>query len=173
MKIPNIVRTIATRKYRKGLTMTLALLLLASSAPVKGGTSLATSSSLTSAAPAGSDFVYVTTLNIVSFSDQNPERTFTFTLPANLTTGLGHIMVQARGVDHSCNRFEINGNQVNVLVNRSGNNERHTDHQDILSGVLRPGTNTLFIQSRNESCGLGGNLDDFDIGNIVIFYKTL
>jgi hypothetical protein len=171
VKIPNIVRTIATRKYRKGLTMTLALLLLASSAPVKGGTSLATSPSLTSAAPAGSDFVYVTTA-FVSFSDQNPERTFTFTLPDNLT-GRGHIMVQAKGVDVSCNRFEINGSQVNVLVNRNGSTELHTDYQDILSGVLRGGTNTLFIQSRNESCGLGGNLDDFDIANIAIFYRTL
>jgi hypothetical protein len=171
VKIQNIVRTIATRKYRRSLAMTLALLMLASFVPVKGGTSLATPTSMTSAAAAGSDFVYVLS-SFVTFNDDNPERTFHFTLPSNVT-GRGHIMVQAKGVDFSCNRFEINGTQVNVLVDRDGSGEVDAEYNDISSGVLHGGDNTLFIQTRNESCGLGGNLDDFSITNIVIFYKTL
>lgn len=82
-------------------------------------------------------------------------------------------MVQAKGVDFGCHRFEINGTQVNVLVDRDGSNVLQAEYNDISSGVLRGGSNTLFIQTRNESCGLGGNLDNFSITNIVIFYRTL
>jgi hypothetical protein len=170
MKIKVMLKTNATRKYRKSFSIMLATLLLASSFPVNGGTALATSVPATPAAAAGSDFVYVTS-SFVSFSDSSPERTFHFTLPNNVT-GRGHIMVQAKGVDFDCNRFEINGSQVNVLVDRDGSNELHTEYNDISSGVLHGGDNTLFIQARNESCGLGGNLDNFAITNIVIFYRT-
>jgi hypothetical protein len=125
---------------------------------------------MTSAAAAGSDFVYVTS-SFATFNESTPERTFNFTLPNNVT-GRGHIMVQAKRVDFGCHRFEINGTQVNVLVDRDGSGDLHTEYNDISSGVLRPGNNTLFIQTRNESCGLGGNLDDFSITNVVIFYRT-
>ena len=52
-----MIKTNAMRKYRKALSITLASLLLASSFPVNGGTSLAKSAP--SALAAGSDFVYV------------------------------------------------------------------------------------------------------------------
>jgi hypothetical protein len=122
------------------------------------------------AAAAASDFVYVTS-SFTSFNDDNPERTFpAFTLPTTYVSRRAHIMVQAKGVDFTCNRFEINGKQVNVLVDRDNSNVLYTEYNDIASGTLRAGSNTLFVQTRNESCGLGGNLDDFAITNVVIFY---
>lgn len=163
MKIKDMLRANATRKYRKSFSLMLATLLLASSFPVKGGAA--------SAAAAGSDFVYVSS-SFTTFSDSTPEKTFTFTLPSNVT-GRGHIMVQAKGVDFGCHRFEVNGAQVNVLRDRDGSADLHAEYEDISSGVLRAGSNTLFIQTRNETCGLGGNLDNFSITNIVIFYRTL
>jgi hypothetical protein len=165
-----MIKTRVTRKYRRNLSMMLALLLLASSAPVKGGTSLAAPTSVRSAAAAGGGFVYVTS-SFISFGDSNPEDVIPFTLPEGLT-GRGHVMVQARGVSTGCNIFEINGDQVNVLINRRDSDEVHTEYNDISSDTLRSGANTLRIRARTGNCTLTGDLDDFSLTNIVVFYQT-
>lgn len=178
-----MVKANATRKYRKSLSIMLASLLLASSFPVKGGTSLATSPSMTSATAAGTGlyFVYaVSSLNSIGDEDteggvfRGPEWTIPFDIPENITlTGRAHIMIQARGVDVSCNRVELNGTQINVLVNRNGSSELHADYNDVPSGTLKAGRNFLRFASRSEACNTVGNLDDFAITNVVIFYQTL
>jgi hypothetical protein len=180
MKINNAIRTLAMRKYHRCLSVMLAFLLLASSFPVKGGTSLATPDSMTQGPVKvkGSDFVYVfSSINSFGLVDsggefRGPEFTFNFPLP-NTVKGKGHVMLQAKGVNTTnCNRFEINGTQIGVLIGRNSS-EFVIEMNDISAGVLKPGNNTLRIASRNlNDCSPGGSLDSFAITNVVIFYQT-
>jgi hypothetical protein len=204
-----MIKTNATRKYRKVLSITLASLLLATSFPVNGGTSLAKSAPETLAAAAqfdigsslpfpfngalpapasafptmaaaqGSNFVYVISSFhafgnecIPSSTCNGPFREYTFNLPPNATTGSGHIMLQASHVDVDCNTFTINGRQISVLNDRNGSTSAQVEMNDIPSGVLRPGANRLFIQARDVNCSVNGQLDDFRVSNVVIFYRT-
>jgi hypothetical protein len=181
MKIQGMVLTNAMRKYRKNLSMTLTLLLLASSIPAKGGTSLATSPSMTSAAE-GKSFVYVVS-GVNSFGNKSSggdfwgqSHIFNFKIPDGVDVGgKAHIMVQAKGVGTGCNGFLINDKQNNVLLNRFNSDEWHTEYNDIAPGGLHNGNNTLQVVSRNKDCGvdgLGDALDDFAITNVVIFFQA-
>lgn len=157
------------RKYRKSLSITLASLLLASSFPINGGTALA--------AAQGSNFVYVIS-SLNSFGDvssggifRGEQFTFEFTLPSNVS-GRGHVQLQVRGLNTNCNRFEINGTQVNVLIDQSNRGGLEVQMNDTGPGVLKPGLNRLLIRSLNSGCTVGGDLDEFILTNIVVFYQT-
>lgn len=182
MKIHNMIKT-KMRKYHKILSIALASLLLASSFPVNGGTSLAKSTSAILAA--GSDFVYVVGSGSGGdhFGDESgsmggvfrgPERTYNFTLPGVNPSQDGQVILSTFAVDFSCNRFEINGTQIPVF--RAHNDERIWEAETfrIPANVLRAGTNAnrLTIRAVNGSCGQGGNLDDFIVANVVVHYHT-
>jgi hypothetical protein len=81
-------------------------------------------------------------------------------------------MLQASHVDVSCNTFTINGRQISVLNDRNGSTSAQVEMNDIPSGVLRPGANTLIIQARDVNCNVTGQIDDFRVSNVVIFYRT-
>ena len=42
----------------------------------------------------------------------------------------------------------------------------------IQKDLLKASGNTLYIEARNSAGNSGGNLDDFLIDNLVVFYKT-
>jgi hypothetical protein len=130
------------------------------------------------AAAQGSNFVYVIS-SFQSFGNEclpgvckGPFAEYTFTLPNNATTGSGHIMLQASHVDVDCNTFTINGRQISVLNDRNGSTSAQVEMNDIPSGVLKPGVNKLFIQARSQSCTVTGQIDDFRVSNVVVFYRT-
>jgi hypothetical protein len=177
MKIKNMIKTNTMRKYRKSLSVMLASLLLASSLPVSGGTTLASTSAALAAA-AGSDFVYIIRAQ-QSFGDvatggtfQGEDQTYTFTLPSNLAPGTAHVMAHGKGFSNNCNRFEVNGTNLGIFAIRSNPNEFFVEMGDVPSGILRPGTNTLTIRALNANCTVGGDLDEFVISNVIFFYHV-
>ena len=84
------------------------------------------------------------------------------------------LMFQSRDVDHPRNVFQING--VSVYGGLPVSPNRNTWNSNTLlvepRHLLRGSRNILNVESRNSSGGNGGNLDDFIIDNIIIFYKT-
>jgi hypothetical protein len=179
MKIKNMIKTNMMRRYRKSLFVMTATLLLALPFPGNGGASLTTSAPATLAAAPASDFTLVITSNH-SFGDvssggtfQGEDQSYPFTLPSNLGSGRMLVMLTARGVGNNCNRFEVNGTQINgILVNRDNSNEQHTELFDVPPNVLKPGANTLYIRAVNSSCTAGGNLDEFVLNNVVFLYHV-
>jgi hypothetical protein len=177
VKIHNLIRTLAIRKYRRSFSIALASLLLASSFPVNGGTALA--------AAAGSDFQYVirSTQGGDHFGDdefslpgvfRNAFRTYTFTLPGVNPSQEGQVILSTFHVNYSCNRFEINNVPIPVFADHNDESVWETETFRIGTNVLRAGTNanTLTIRAVDGSCGTGGELDDFVVANLVIHYRT-
>jgi hypothetical protein len=175
MKIKNMIKTNAMRKYRKSLAVMLASLLVASSLPVSGGMTLA-----------AQDVTAKLALTITStqhFGDNPEELGGTFVgddlelrglnFPGLINASSSHLlMLQTFGVNVSCHVFEINGVQIpGALRDRNNVNEWVTEIAQIPANVLKASGNTLRIVARNNACGAGGDLDDFAIDNVVIFYR--
>jgi hypothetical protein len=145
--------------------------------PFNGALSSSASAFPTMAAAQGSNFIYVIS-SLQSLGNvclpggvcKGPFAEYKFNLPSN-TVGRGQVMLQASHVNVGCNTFTINGTQINVLINRNGSGELHVEMNDIPSGVLKPGENTLFIQSRSSSCTVTGDIDDFRITNVAVTYQ--
>jgi len=86
--------------------------------------------------------------------------------PANAAV----LMFRTFGVHHPTNIIQINGTDIpgGIEVSSTGWN---TQVAILNPGVLMPtGINQLFVESRNAAGGAGGNLDDFLIGHMVLFY---
>jgi hypothetical protein len=175
MKIKNMIKTNTMRKYRKSLSIALATLLLAASFPVNGGTALAAQDITAKLA--------LTITSVQHFGDNPEELGGTFVgddlelrdlnLPGLISGGRSHLlMLQTYGVNVSCHVFEINGVQIaGALRDRNNVNEWVTEIAQIPANVLKASGNTLRIVARNNACGAGGDLDDFAIDNVVIFYR--
>lgn len=80
-------------------------------------------------------------------------------------------MLQTRGVSVNCNVIKINGVDVSSALRADDDDNWHTQIGEVPPNVLKSGNNTLQIAARNESCGVGGNLDDFVVDNVVILYR--
>ena len=72
-------------------------------------------------------------------------------------------------------RMLINGSALSAplrLTPMSGDPKWTTNEVLVDTGVLRSSNNVLRVESRDENNGTAGNVDDFLLDNIVIFYKT-
>lgn len=82
------------------------------------------------------------------------------------------LLLRTQGVDFSKNVITINGVAVsNALVPHSVSNEYFSEIGIVPANTLKATGNTLYIGARNEDGNLGGNLDDFDVDNVVLIYK--
>ncbi len=98
----------------------------------------------------------------------------TFSAPEVDATKTAILMIRTRDVDFSRNVITINGVAVsNALVPHSDDNdgEYFTEIGIVAANTLRATNNKLYIGARNESGTIGGNLDDFDVDNVVLVYK--
>jgi hypothetical protein len=168
------------RKYRKGLAMTLALLLLASCFSINGGTTLAAASAQ------ASDYVIIVGPNGLEGDHlgddpdvphpgefKGPSESYPFNLPEDLiSTSSGEVTLSAFGVSHGCNRFTINGVQIDgALRKRTSGDSWTIESARIPNTAWRTGSNTLFIEARNSSCEAAGDRDEFAVTNIVIHFR--
>ncbi|MCW4011266.1 MAG: hypothetical protein NWF05_11735 [Candidatus Bathyarchaeota archaeon] len=77
-------------------------------------------------------------------------------------------------VSFSKNIFTINGKSFDVGLTPNPLSENwKTEVLLVTSGILKAKGNVLHVESRNRKGGKDGNLDDFGIDNVVIYYKTL
>lgn len=85
-----------------------------------------------------------------------------------------YLMFQSRDVDHQQNFFKVNG--VQVFGGLPASRSRDSWNGNILliesRHKLTAANNVLHVESRNESGGSSGDIDDFIIDNVVIVYKT-
>jgi hypothetical protein len=131
------------------------------------------------AAANGSDFSYLIR-TCQTFGSVDPggscafrgrELFLNFTLPTNLNPGTAHLMLNASGIGSNCNRFEINGTQIGILLDRNNLAQQVTEISDVPAGVLRVGNNTLRITSLNETnCTDTPTRDAFLINHVVLFW---
>jgi hypothetical protein len=103
-----------------------------------------------------------------------PTKDFPFNCP-NVNPGeTAFLMFQSREVSHQRNVFQVNG--VDIFGGLPVSPSRDTWNGNILliesRHQLKATNNVLHVESRNESGGGGGNIDDFIIDNAVIVYKT-
>jgi IgA Peptidase M64 len=101
---------------------------------------------------------------------------FTFDCPGIDTSKEAVLMFQALHVTHPRNVFLINDETVfgDLPTTTNVDDEEAWAGQVLLvsANVLRPADNVLHIEARTTSGGTSGNLDDFVIDNVVLFYKT-
>ena len=164
----------------------LASLLLALPFPANGGQPLAAPTLTTPGTPSFTEeanFRYI--INTRKHLGDDPaalEGTFvgddleiTFDLPLlypiPFVTERAVLMLQTRGVTVNCNVIKINGVDVSSALRAHDDDSWHTQIGEVPPNVLKSGSNTLQIAARNESCGVGGNLDDFVVDNVVILYR--
>jgi len=103
-----------------------------------------------------------------------PTKDFTFNCP-NVNPGeTAFLVFQSRDVDHRRNIFRVN--KVDVFGGLPESPNRDTWNGNILliasHHQLKATNNVLHVESRNESGGGGGDIDDFILDNVVIVYKT-
>jgi hypothetical protein len=103
-----------------------------------------------------------------------PTKDFTFNCP-NVNPGeTAFLMFQSRAITHQRNIFKVNG--VDIFGGLPASPARNTWNGNILliesRHQLKATNNVLHVESRNQSGGGGGNIDDFIIDNVVIVYKT-
>jgi hypothetical protein len=117
-----------------------------------------------------------------SFNDIEPDvpfvgaaREYVFDCPHVNPAETAILLFQSRDVSHSRNTLQINGTQVygGLPVSPS----RDTWNGNVLlvepHHQLRAAGNVLRVEARNTSGGIGGDIDDFIIDNMVVQYKTL
>ena len=183
MKIKDMIKTNGMRKYRSSFFVMMASLLLALPFPVNGGAALAKPTSASLAAAAGSGFIYIigSASGGDSFGDEpgsvggnyrGLQFTYTFNLPGVDPTQPAQVILSSNNVGTRCNRFEINGVQIDTVLRDHGDSSVwETEQGRILPSVqLKETGNTLRIAALNEACTTGGNEDDFVIANVVIHY---
>ena len=100
---------------------------------------------------------------------------FPFDCPSIARSEIAVLMFQSLHVSNSRNAFEINGQTI------FGDLPTNADDRDawagqvllVSPGVLGPAGNVLHVESRTDSGGTSGDIDDFVIDNVVLFYKTV
>lgn len=79
--------------------------------------------------------------------------------------------------NENCDNDASDGNDAQSIGNirrhedPSSKNEVFTSVKTFSSSLLTSGTNTLLICARNSSGGDSGNIDDFEVRNIMLHYK--
>ncbi len=118
-----------------------------------------------------------------------PSATFQFDCPSVDSSADGVLLFQSMGVSHRNNLLEVNEVTVPGGLYMSaqfltvpgasesgfGLLEQGAWSANVLLipiNLLRETANTLRIESRNQDGGTDGNLDDFIVDNVVVFYKT-
>ena len=125
-------------------------------------------------------FVYITS-SVQHFGDEpdfltgtfrGDDHEFTFDAPGVNPNLRAVLMLQTRSVSHDLNVIRINGvNITGALVKHAESNEWFAQFGEIPSGTLKATGNVLKIISRNSNGEAGGNLDDFNIDNVVVLYR--
>jgi Right handed beta helix region len=117
-----------------------------------------------------------------SFNDIEPDvpfvgaaKDFPFDCPNVNPDETAFLLFQSRDVNHARNIFQVNG--VQVFGGLPVSPSRDTWNGNVLlierHHRLRETGNVLHVESRNANGGVGGDIDDFIIDNVVIQYKTL
>jgi len=125
-------------------------------------------------------FVYITS-SVQHFGDEpdfltgtfrGDDHEFTFDAPGVNPNLRAILMLQTRNVGHDLNVIRINGvNITGALVKHEDGGEWFAQLGEIPSGTLKATGNVLKIISRNSDGAAGGNLDDFNIDNVVALYR--
>jgi hypothetical protein len=103
------------------------------------------------------------------------QKDFPFDCPSIDRSQAAVLMFQSLHVSNTRNVFEINGQTV------FGDLPTTADDRDAWAGqvllvspnVLRATGNVLHVESRTDSGSTSGDIDDFVIDNVVVFYKTV
>jgi hypothetical protein len=107
----------------------------------------------------------------LTFAGNNKD--FTFDCPGIDTRAQGILLFQTRDVDNETNFFNVNGHDIPGGIPRSAARDDWNGNVAIVGGGwLQESGNVLQIGARDERGSLLGNLDDFLIDNIVLFYRT-
>ena len=125
-------------------------------------------------------FVFITS-SVQHFGDEpgslsgtfrGDDHEFTFDAPGVNPNLRAVLMLQTRGVNHDLNVIRINNvNVTGALVKHEDSNEWFAQLGEIPLGTLKATGNVLKIISRNTDGNAGGNLDDFNIDNVVVLYR--
>lgn len=101
-------------------------------------------------------------------------KSFVFDCPQIETREAAVLMFQSRDVDHSSNVFEVNG--IGVFGGLPVSPARDSWNGNVLliepHHQLRAAGNVLNVASRTSSGSDAGDVDDFILDNVVLFYKT-
>jgi hypothetical protein len=103
------------------------------------------------------------------------QKNFSFDCPSIDRSQVAVLMFQSLHVSHTSNVFEINGETVSGALPTNSDDRDAWAGQVLLvrSNVLRTAGNVLHVESRTDSGGTSGDIDDFVIDNVVVFYKTV
>ncbi len=156
----------------------MTALLMAFPLQVIGNASPATTNALVASDEAR--FVYITS-SVQHFGDdpdfltgtfRGDDHEFTFDAPGVNPNLRAVLMLQTRNVGHDLNVIRINGvNITGALVKHEHGSEWFAQVGEIPSGTLKATGNVLKIIARNSDGNAGGNLDDFNIDNVVVLYR--
>jgi hypothetical protein len=99
---------------------------------------------------------------------------FSFDCPSVNQSEVAVLMFQSLHVSHARNVFQINGEAVfGDLPTTADDTEAWAGQVLLVSpNVLRRTGNVLHVESRTDSGGTSGDIDDFVVDNVVLFYKT-
>jgi hypothetical protein len=177
MSKQQLISQFAKKIMTKAAFLTAALL-LALPLQAIGSASPATTNLLAAADEAR--FVYITS-SIQHFGDEpslltgtfrGDDHEFTFDAPGVNPNLRAVLMLQTRSVSHNLNVIRINGvNVTGALVRHEDSDEWFAQLGEIPSGTLKASGNVLKIIARNSDGNAGGNLDDFNIDNVVVLYR--
>jgi hypothetical protein len=95
---------------------------------------------------------------------------YTFNLPGVDRTKVGILVLETWDLDHNLNKFRINGHELLVRRHISGN-EFFSNYVEVPGAWLQETGNVLYVSARNSSGGVTGELDDFMVDNVTLFYK--
>jgi hypothetical protein len=99
---------------------------------------------------------------------------FAFACPRVDGTQPGILLFQARHVSVDRNVLTVNGVPVAGGIPRTAGDDAWAGQVMLIrTGVLRPVNNVLRVESHNSGGGTGGDVDDFVIDNISVFYRTI
>ncbi len=125
-------------------------------------------------------FVFITS-SVQHFGDdpdfltgtfRGDDHEFTFDAPGVNPNLRAVLMLQTRNVGSDLNVIRINNvNITGALVKHEDGSEWFAQLGEIPSGTLKATGNVLKIISRNSDGNAGGNLDDFNIDNVVVLYR--
>jgi hypothetical protein len=107
----------------------------------------------------------------LTFAGNNKD--FSFDCPAIDPQAPAVLLFQTRDVDNETNFFNVNGRDIPGGIPRSAARDDWNANVALVgAGWLRETDNVLQIGARDERGSLLGNLDDFLIDNVVLFYRT-
>ena len=154
--------------------MILATLSLALPLSVIGSASPASSALALSALAEQSNFrvIFSGSVHLGDDGGAGDDTEVTFSAPDVDASKTAILLLRTRDVDFSNNVITINGVAVsNALVPHPDSNDYFSEIGIVPANTLKATDNKLYIGARNESGDLGGNLDDFDVDNVVLIYR--